>query len=496
MGTLQKNMKVLLIDPPHRLFPGLRMWAPSFGLLQLAAYLEREGVEVKVVDATTLQHPWRDLASLVSASKAEIIGITCSATSLSPEAIQTLYLCRRLSPQSVIVAGGSHFTLMAETILQEVKELDYIVLGEGEIVFSRLLKKLWSGEDGKDAQGVAYRDNGKIIRNGRGPTISSLDSLPLPAYHLINMESEAYYWHGMGRRAFGLSTSRGCGDRCAYCSETRFWEGIWRGRGGKKVVEEISFLYHQHGKSLFVFNENTFNWSRRRMEEFLDELGKSGLRIHFWFQSRIKDILRDEDLIPEMKRLGLYEVMLGIESIHPNVLDRYEKRQSREMAQKAIDILRKNDIMVMANIMFGDWEDSEETLKEVFRFVKRQSDFLVLTMTTPLPGTRYFEEAERLGRIREQDFGKYDFMHPVMDTKFLSSEEVHRLQQSYLKKYYTQPKILLGGFFNPNPFKRMAYRLILRYVWENATKRPWKQPNLDDRFGVTSSEFNILTKEI
>jgi anaerobic magnesium-protoporphyrin IX monomethyl ester cyclase len=245
------------------------------------------------------------------------------------------------------------------------------------------------------------------------------------------------------------------------------------------VVEEIAYLHKRHGKDLFVFNENTFNWSRKRVEEFLEALGKSGLRIHYWFQSRTKDIIRDEDLIPEMKRLGLYEVMLGIESIRPEVLGRYEKQQSREMAQKAIDILRGNSIMVMANIMFGDWDDSEETLNEVFQFVKKQSDFLILTLTTPLPGTKYFEEAERLGRIRERDYGRYDFMHPVMDTKSLKAGEVYRLQQAYLKKYYTQPKVLLGAFFNPNPFKRMAYRLILRYVWENATRRPWKQPNMN-----------------
>ena len=144
--------------------------------------------------------------------------------------------------------------------------------------------------------------------------------------------------------------------------------------------------------------------------------------------------------------------------------------------------------MVMANLMFGEWNDSEDSLREVFGFVKSQSDFLILTLTTPLPGTRYFEEAERLGRIRERDFGKYDFMHPIMDTQFLSAEETHRLQQAYLKKYYTQPRILLGAFIDPNPFKRMAYRLILRYVWENATRRPWKQPNLSDEFGVRSSE--------
>jgi len=473
-------MKVLLIDPPHKLFPGLRMWTPSFGLLQLGAYLERDGIEIQIVDATALPAPWRDLRNTISTSKVDVIGITCSATCLSPEAIQTIHLCRKLSPSSILVAGGSHFTLLAGPILQELKELDYIILGEGEIAFSQFLQDLSRGGKGRGVKNIAYREDGKVILNGRQPLIPNLDSLPLPAYHLINVESEAYYWHGMGRRAFGLSTSRGCGDRCAYCSETRFWEGVWRGRSGKKIVEEISYLHHQYGKTLFVFNENTFNWSRRRVEEFLEELGKSGLHIHFWFQSRIKDIIRDEDLIPEMRRLGLYEVMLGIESIQPDVLNRYEKQQSGEMAQKAIDILRKNKIMVMANIMFGDWNDSEESIKEVFQFVKTQSDFLVLTLTTPLPGTKYFEEAERLGRIRERDFGKYDFMQPVVDTKFLPAEEVHHLQQAYLKKYYTQPRILLGAFFNPNPFKRMAYRLILRYVWENATKRPWRQPNLAD----------------
>jgi len=479
MGALQENMKVLLIDPPHKLFPGLRMWTPSFGLLQLSAYLEREGNQVQIIDATTLFAPWKDLETAVSASKADVIGVSCSATCLSPEAIQTIHLCRKLSPRSVIVAGGSHFTLMGETILREMKALDYIVLGEGEIAFSQLLQDLSGGGKGRAVKSIAYRENGKVVLNERHPLLPNLDSLPLPAYHLIDMEKEAYYWHGMGRRAFGISTSRGCGDRCAYCSESRFWEAVWRGRSGKKIVEEISHLHRQYGKTLFVFNENTFNWNRRRVEEFLDELGKSGLRIHFWFQSRTKDIIRDEDLIPEMKRLGLYEVMLGIESIQPDVLDRYEKHQSREMAQKAIDILRKNGIMVMANIMFGDWNDSPESIREVFQFVKAQSDFLVLTLTTPLPGTKYFEEAERLGRIRERDLGKYDFMHPVMDTKFLSPEQLHHLQQVYLKKYYTQPRILLGAFFNPNPFKRMAYRLILRYVWENATKRPWKQPNLE-----------------
>ena len=131
-------MKVLLIDPPHRIFSGLRMWTPSFGLFQLAAYLERGGIQVQVLDGTALGNSWKGIADSVSATKADVIGVTCSATCLSPEVLQTISLCRRLSPEAKIVAGGSHFTLMAEPILKEIADLDYVVLGEGEIAFLKL----------------------------------------------------------------------------------------------------------------------------------------------------------------------------------------------------------------------------------------------------------------------------------------------------------------------------------------------------------------------
>jgi len=403
------------------------------------------------------------LARRISEGQPDIIGVTGGATCLSPEGVQTIVLARRLAPGSVIVAGGSHFTLLAESILREVPELDYIFMGEGEESLAEFVSMVAGGdrEGVKGIEGLAFAEDGEVVINPMRPLIPDLDGLPLPAYHLIDLESDAYYWHGMGRRAFGISTSRGCGDRCAYCSETSFWQGYWRARSAKRVVEEMVHLNKRYGKTLFVFNENSFNWSRTRVEEFLEELGRSGLAVHFWFQSRVKDIIRDADLMPEFKRLGLYEVMLGVE-------------------RQAINILRENGIMVMANVMFGDWLDSEETLREIFQFLKNQSDFLILTMTTPLPGTPYYEEAMEAGRIVERDLGKYDFMHPIMPTRCLSAEEVESLQKAYLRRYYTQPRILLGALLSRNPFKRMAYRLIMRYVWENATRRQWRQPTFQD----------------
>ena len=458
------------------------MWTPSFGLLKVAAYIDGMGFPCHILDCTTFKRPWSDLARRISEAQPDIIGVTGGTTCFSPEALQTIMLAKRLSPRSTIVAGGSHFTLLAHSILKEVSELDYILMGEGEESMAEFVSLVGEGdwEGVKGIRGLVFSEDGEVMVNPMRPLIADLDALPLPAYHLIDMESDAYYWHGMGRRAFGISTSRGCGDCCAYCSETSFWHGNWRARSGKKVVEEIAYLNKRYGKTLFVFNENSFNWSRKRVEGFLEELGKSDLQVHFWFQSRVKDIIRDEDLMPEFKRLGLYEVMLGVESVNSAVLGRYEKRQNRDMAQEAINILRENGIMIMGNVMFGDWLDSEETLKEIFQFLKKQSDFLILTMTTPLPGTPYYDEAMEAGRIIETDFGKYDFMHPIMPTRCLSAKEVESLQKVYLKKYYTQPRIFLGALFSRNPFKRMAYRLIMRYVWENATGREWRQPNFQD----------------
>jgi anaerobic magnesium-protoporphyrin IX monomethyl ester cyclase len=472
-------VRIILVDPPHKLFAGLRMWTPSFGLLSLSASVqEKTKAAVEIFDCTTFADPWVDLARRIAVDKPDLVGVTCSATCLSPEAVEAIKLVKKIAPQSMIVAGGSHFSLLAEEMLSSIEELDYIVIGEGEETFtalaSRIAKKVEKNVD--DIPGLAFRRDGAIVFTDPREPMPNLDALPMPAYHLLDMEADAYYWHGMGRRAFGISTSRGCGDRCAYCSESQFWGGRWRGRSGGLVVEEMRYLHRRYGKSLFVFNENTFNWSRTRVEEFLQELGRSGMKINFWFQSRVRDIIRDGDLMAEFKRLGLYEVMLGVESINPQVLDHYQKRQGREMAQEAIDILRRHGIMVMTNVMFGDWYDSEETLKEIFAFVKHQGDFLVLTVTTPLPGTRYYEEAKQAGLIEEEDLGCYDFMHPIVPTKYLSRDEVGALQQRYLRKYYTQPRIIWGALFNRNPFKRMAYRLIMRYVWEHVSRRPWQQP--------------------
>ncbi len=474
--------KILLLDPPHKIFGALRMWMPSPGLMVLAAYLEAKGLSVEIMDATTFDRPWTDLETRLKQGAYEMVGITCSAATFHNDAVSAVRLVRRSLPRATILAGGGHISLNAEQILTHTPELDYIVMGEGEETFFELIKWLDNHEKGAPCQvpGLMCRQDDRSHASPPRPLIPDLDTLPIPAYHKVDLNHPTYYLHGMGRRAVGISTSRGCGDSCTYCSEAVLWNSNWRGRSGGRVVEEMQMLNRHYDKSLFVFNENSFNQNRARNESFLEHLGHSGLKCDFWFQSRVRDILRDRDLLDDFKRLGCYEVMLGVESITPETLRNYAKKQTFEEIREAAELLRSRGIMVMTNVMFGDMNDTEQTLKEIYDFAAHIGDFLVLTITTPLPGTRYYDQAIKEGRIQNHDFSHYDFMHPVMPNNAYDRDEILALQKKYLRKYYTRPTIFFNMLFSSNPFKRMAYRLIMRYAWYEARSSEWVQGNYEE----------------
>ena len=476
------HQKILLLDPPHKIFGALRMWMPSPGLMSLAAYIETNGFDVDLVDATLLDQPWKDLENILKREQYDIVGITCSAATFHMDAIHTARLVRYTLPEALIIGGGGHFTINAQHILSENPEIDCIVLGEGENTFLDIIRLAETNQLNtfENIEGLAYRKADTYQFSPPRSLIADLDMLPFPAYHKVPLHHFIYNMHGMGDRAVGISTSRGCGDNCSYCSESILWNANWRGRSGPMVVEEMKMLNKDYRKSLFVFNENSFNQDRKRNEAFLESLGRSGLKCDFWFQSRVKDILRDRDLIDDYKRLGLYEVMLGVESISPEALKHYSKKQTIEQIREAAEILRSKGIMVMTNVMFGDVDDTEETLSDIYDFVTDIGDFLVLCITTPLPGTRYYDAALSQGRIEESDFSLYDFMHPIMANHAYRRDQILALQKKYLRKYYTRPKIFFKMIFSLNPFIRMAYRLIMRYAWYEARNREWVQRNFQE----------------
>ena len=156
------------------------------------------------------------------------------------------------------------------------------------------------------------------------------------------------------------------------------------------------------------------------------------------------------------------------------------KNQSAEQIRDAAETLRSHGIMVMTNVMFGDVDDTEETLCAIYEFAAELGDFLVMTLTTPLPGTRYYAQCRKDNRIEESDFSKYDFMHPVIKNNAYNGDRILALQKKYLRKYYTRPIIFWKMFFSTNRFIRMAYKLIMRYAYYEARNMVWVQDNFQE----------------
>ena len=199
-------MKTLLINPPiSRLIANKDFYLPS-SLLYLASSLQKSGVEVKILDLNIFR-PWQEnpdhseksvesiIMDCISDFQPSLIGITCLFSGHFPS---LLHFSRMVKEQynTPIVIGGIHPSIYPREILTNCPSIDWVVIGEGEKTIVQLADAVKNSNHGSFDQmdGFAYRQNDKVIVNPKTSFISDLDSLPFPAYDIINIED--YYQLG------------------------------------------------------------------------------------------------------------------------------------------------------------------------------------------------------------------------------------------------------------------------------------------------------------
>jgi len=469
-------MRVLLADPPHLIWDLMKGWVPNPALLALAAYIEND-FETRVMDCTVMPRPWADLEREVCDFKPQVVGFCCIGTTYLYDSLNAAKLVKMVSPETKVIIGGTHPSLVPEEVLSLGPDVDFCCVGEGEETLAEFIRAVEGGaKDFSKVRGLAFRDGGGVIKTDPRPFIEDLDSLPMPAYHRVPMDSPLYTIDVIGPRCVVPSFSRGCGFKCTFCTETLRWGNRWRGKSAWKIVDEIEYLQKKYGIRTFLVGDNDFLWSRKRNLEYCELMEKKGLKANLWIQARPDHIMRDSDLIPRLRKTGLFEVLLGIESFDQSVMDDWGKREELETIIKSIGLLKKNGIMVLTSLMFGHWNDSKESLDSLVKSAKKYSDFMGLGIATPFPGTQFYKEAKEQGRIEEKDYRKFDWNNPVMSTKHLTRKEVGRLHGQAFGKFYARPKTLMQALFSTNPYIRRLYRSFAVYLLRKIFKRPWRQP--------------------
>jgi len=277
------NMNILLINPaPSGTLKATGVLFPPLGLLYIAAYAEKEGHQVAVRDLAI-----RKKMEDIDFKKYDIVGISTDTTRHR----QALQLAKKAKASGcMVVMGGPHPSYADEEILS-TQRVDFIVRGEGEVTFSELVATLQKN-DGTfhSVQGISFFSNGQLVRTPPRPFIENLDSLPLPARHLIHMDDYRRTKFG-GRDITPLITSRGCPYQCAFCASSHFWGTKVRMRSVESVLKEIGEIYDRYHFNAVAFVDDTFNVSPKRVMELCRVIIDQKLDLWWWNLSRI-DLLR------------------------------------------------------------------------------------------------------------------------------------------------------------------------------------------------------------
>ncbi len=232
-----------------------------------------------------------------------------------------------------------------------------------------------------------------------------------------------------------------------------------------RVLEMLDQLYCDHGTRVFWFSDLSFNVSTERTEQILDGIIERGWRIHIALDGTRTDlILRDQRLLPKMKKAGVFLICLGVESPFERDLLTYDKGTTRAKAEQAVALVKKHGIHTWCFFMAGNVHHTAEDIRAILAYAKELDPTIaIFTLVTPIPGTDFYDQMLEQGRILDLDWAHYDFGHPVLRSDSLTTEQLLDLYEKCFDGFYNRPsEIIKHGFFG-DEFARYTYR-FLRFV--------------------------------
>lgn len=449
-----------------------------------AAYTREKGtVEPEVLDCKALEIPMDKMIEMVKEKNPDVVVLGDMLHSYGGFAVQHYFdeaarKIKKVCPNIKIVTGGLWYSYLSKETLEKNPAIDFVVMGEGEITFNELMDVLNNGKTNfKDIAGLASRENGKVIFGPVRELIPDLDVLPIPAYDLFPMDK--YVGHTHWKPFIEIVTSRGCTHGCTFCYEwsehdpralKHFYN--WRAKSAKRVVDEVEVLEKKFGVKVIVIQEDNFNLNGKRAREFCEEKLKRGLKMKWVSLGCASDWVKAEKDIPLMKEAGMFMGVFGIEVASDQELRKLAKGITVDQIYKTIEILRRNDIAIVGDIMIGFDYDTEKIIKDRFAFAdKVDPDILWIGYLTPPPGSPIWTDGIKRGWIDPEklDVLEWDFLHPVVPTEHLSTKDLARLGAWCMREFYSKPgrihRILESNF---DPLAKLCFQDVMNGVpqWE------------------------------
>ncbi len=450
--------RVLFVTPPYKCW-GQQMignW-PPLHLVYLAGAAVHAGHEAKIYDAMYKDTSYDEIRQQIEAYKPDVVmsldylPVTGAiSTCTVPAAVGALKVAKEVDPAIHTLIGGPHPTFMYEEMLAEKDNpVDVILRGEMEATLEELLDALAEDRPLGEVKGVAFVRDGEIVATPQRPHIQDLDTLT-PAWDLLDWDDYHYNIDPWGRMA-SILTSRGCMMGCSFCSQRVFWRGEWRARDPYKVVDEIRHLVEDYNVEFITMIDAYPTRDRERWEKILDLLIEADLGVNLLMETRVEDIIRDEDIMDKYSRAGIMHIYLGLETSTDELLNSLNKGTTVDMNEHAVKILKQHDIMIEASFMIGFPEETWDSIKETADMAARLNpDIAVFPVLTPMPYTSLWDEVH--DRIRVWDYSKYNISTPIIEPYNMSLTDVTiALGRCYMTFYANKMNEILAL---PEGFKR------------------------------------------
>ena len=417
-------MKVLLISPPYPIEEG---WLVPLGLCYVAAAFEKAGAEVKILDYIVRKYSQERFLEEVAFFNPDIIGIT-SVTMNFGLAASIIKTAKEGFPSAITIMGGPHVSFDYENTLKQYPEIDLIAIGEAEQTIAELLPVIRNCEAWPGINGIAFRNGDKIVATRQRELIHDLDSLSVPARHLLQISK--YLALGF---PISIITSRGCPNRCIFCQGRRMVGSRVRSRDPQRVVDEIERLL-AYGFERINFSDDFFTSNPKRVKQICQEIRNRNLSFSWTVFARADSV--DTELLTIMRDSGCDTVFYGIESGNQQMLDRIHKRIKLDRIRKAVADCKTVGMTVFGSFIVGLPGETMDTLMDSHRFAEELDIIYGYHFLAPLPGTEIKECIDQYDlELLTEDWSLYDANRSIVRTSGLTPEEI----ENFVDTYFIQP---------------------------------------------------------
>jgi radical SAM superfamily enzyme YgiQ (UPF0313 family) len=381
--------KILLVNPAcldDRAY-GEDAGIVPIGLYTMGAVLIEAGFDVKIINLAGIEGHGVDVfTGFIAGERPDIIGFSVNNPTRW-NAVECARAAKQIRPELPVVFGGPAPTFLADHLFAVCPDIDFIVMGEGEITFLELVKELGKGgaADFEQIKGIVYRQGDTLVRTDPRPPVEPLDTLVHPSKYFT-------YHH--------VSMSRGCPGNCTFCGSPQFWPtaGV-RFHSPLWFADEIQALVHR-GVHHFYVCDDTFTMDKPRVMEFCRLIIHRKLDITWSAISRVDAV--DEDILFSMRRAGCIQLSFGVESGSEKIRKILGKPISREKIITAFSLTASYGIMPRAYFIYGSPGETDQTIQESCDLLDEIKPLAaVFYLLVIFPGTHLYRAAVQKGLVTD-----------------------------------------------------------------------------------------------